>query len=232
MKFQILALLLVSTFSAIYGSEIKDDSIKETIISVFNSILNVTGVILDDANDLVDEIDENQEQITADIIAFVIQLGKDFNVIFIDGIDQLRDEASPDAVHAIDCIDAERNKTEAAFAEVSTIVGQCAATEIDVTLVQFRTILDQLSLLQEDVRKEVDNLSSCTLSDTVCLYNFVTEATVTIGKVEEAVKEDIVDIVNLINKVIQDFESCPITDTILARTQEIFNEGVICIMED
>lgn len=145
-------------------------------------------------------------------------------------VNELRKGATLDGQSIIDCVNLEQNKTEAAFEEVSAMVGYCAANEIDVVLNQTRSMLSHLGDLQNDVQAQTDALQTCDGNDFTCVIVFLATGVTIIEKIPVVLIQDITEVYELIEKVIDDMSQCDISSTILKRTQEIFNEGVVCIM--
>lgn len=109
------------------------------------------------------------------------------------------------------------------------MVGYCAANEIDVVLNQTKSILSHLDDLQNDVQAQTDALQACDGNDFICVIPFLATGVAIIAKIPDVLIQDITEVYELIEKVIDDMSQCDISSTILQRTQEIFNEGVICI---
>ena len=200
-------------------------------MNILNAVLPVCDKLLDDANKIINHIESNEKQVEQNIIDVVVTEGKKLNAGIINLINSLKDGATDDGKAVVDCIVAEKDKTEQAFTDVSSQIGQCAGNEVPVVLTEVKKIVIQLSDLKKAIQDATDALAACNDSEINCIVSFAVSVVDTVKKIPSVVEQDIKDILDLIKNLPSKVQDCSkaVVDKVKSEAQDIFNEAVVCI---
>ncbi|XP_050293376.1 uncharacterized protein LOC126733932 [Anthonomus grandis grandis] len=227
-------------FAAIFGvllavqasqqSPIKDDDLNAVIVAIYNQILNYEREILSKVSEYVENLEGDKAQIQAEVVEVITKLANSINNVIVKFIDELRPAATDDGKAVLDCIQAEQDKTDAAFNTLAADIGVCV---VDNTLIYdaLTALISQLSGLIDKAQAEVDTLSSCDSGDLACLTTFVLTRIDDLGDVYELLKQDVDEAVQLLVNLVNMVEGCVQTEwpVLNSLAQEIFNDAVVCI---
>lgn len=198
-------------------------------MEVLNTILSVTATIIEDAKAIATDLENNEASITADVETYLAAITTQVNNLALKAIDVLKEGATEDGLAVLQCIDGLEESINIAYEKTITLAGSCISEEYSAIHAVLTQILDNVQLIEEEVKAEVETLDACTSSDLICLLAFANSLVETAKEIAEIVPTDVNAVVTVIQEVISHVSTCALNENVKQNAQDLFNDLVRCI---